>query len=88
MNIEQYYIDAQSGNKLANQDILSYIRSFPYIVIWGASYLGQEVAKYLIKVGITDFKWWDMRADEIIQIGDIPITTPFPDIVKSEKEIL
>ncbi|MCI9229371.1 MAG: radical SAM protein [Dorea sp.] len=86
MNIEQYYIDAQSGNKLANQDILSYIRSFPYIVIWGASYLGQEVAKYLIKVGITDFKWWDMRADEIIQIGDIPITTPFPNIVKSEKE--
>jgi|InofroStandDraft_1065614.scaffolds.fasta_scaffold04597_13 organic radical activating enzyme len=79
MNIEKYYLKAESGCGTNNREIVSYISSFSNVVIWGASYLGQEIAKYLIRVGILDFIWWDTRADEIGMIDDIPIIPPFPD---------
>ena len=79
MNIEKYYLKAGSGCGTNNREIVSYISSFSNVVIWGASYLGQEIAKYLIRVGILDFIWWDTRADEIGMIDDIPIIPPFPD---------
>lgn len=54
MNIKEYYIEAQSGNSAKNQEIVPYIKSFSNIVLWGASYLGQKLAKYLRSVEILD----------------------------------
>lgn len=86
MNIKEYYIEAQSGNSAKNQEIVPYIKSFSNIVLWGASYLGQKLAKYLRSVEILDFTWWDTRASEIDIVDNIPVISPFPDIESSKKE--
>lgn len=86
MDIQQYYHEVQSGNNMGSHDITSYIKSFSNVVVWGASYLGKKIATYLIKQGISNFTWWDTRADEIQTVDGIPITTPFPNIEKPIKD--
>ena len=86
MDIEKYYSAAQSGNRVDNREIIEYIKSFPNIVVWGASYLGRKITEYLRSQAIHDFTWWDARADEIKEVDDHPVITSFPDTEKSIKE--
>lgn len=86
MNLEQYYTEAQSGSRTDSTAIVQYIKSFPHIAVWGASYLGKEVVKFLKKQDIENFAWWDIRADELVEVDDTTVILPFPSVEKSEKE--
>lgn len=86
MNIQKYYQEVESGNKKSNEKIIPYIKSFSNIVIWGASYLGKNIATYLVNQNISGFTWWDTRADEIKTVNGIPIITPFPNVKKTIKD--
>lgn len=79
MDIEQYYKKVHSGDKVDNSELLTYIKSFPCIILWGASYLGKEIGKYLVNHNISIDSYWDMRADEIGHINEICVNSPFPD---------
>lgn len=48
MDIKQYYKKVNSGDKVDNSELLTYIKSFPHIILWRASYLGKEIGKYLV----------------------------------------
>ena len=50
-NVEAYYTEAHSGEVIDNSEILEYIRSFKNVVLWGGSYLGNAVGKYLLIFG-------------------------------------
>lgn len=86
MDLEQYYNEVESGNRVDDQKIVEYIRSFPHIVVWGASYLGRKIVEYLKGWNISDFTWWDIRAKELGCVDDILVNMPFPDIDVSIKK--
>lgn len=76
-NLEKYYLEAHSGDKVDNKEIINYIKSFKNIIIWGGSYLGNEVGKYLLNNGVDISHYWDMRADELKKVNDIEVIMPF-----------
>lgn len=86
IDINQYYVEAESGKERNNINIMDYLKSFPKIVVWGASYLGKQIVQYLQTHTIHNFTWWDIRAEELKKVDNIPIISPFPSIEKSEKE--
>lgn len=86
VDINQYYVEAESGKKRNNINIIDYLKSFPKIVVWGASYLGKQIVQYLQTHTIHNFIWWDIRAEELKNVDNIPIISPFPYIENSEKE--
>lgn len=76
-NINEYYKKAHSGDRIDNTDVLNYIRSFKKVYIWGASYLGDAVGKYLIEKGIQIENYWDLRSETIKQVNGVPCIQPF-----------
>ena len=46
-HVNDYYEQAFSGNVVDNQNLLRFISSYKKIFIWGASYLGSAIGKYL-----------------------------------------
>lgn len=76
-SIEEYYAAAHSGEKVNNDKVLEYIKSFPKVVLWGGSYLGEAVGKYLLEQGVPIDAYWDIRADTLKVINGIPCVLPF-----------
>lgn len=62
---ETYYKEAHSGEIVDNKELLEYIRSFKQVVLWGGSFLGTAVGKYLLENNVEVYRYWDMRADEL-----------------------
>lgn len=77
MNINEYYQDAHSGDIVDNTQMLEYIRSFKNVILWGASYLGEAVGKYLIKNDIHVKNYWDLRCNDLLKINGIEVVMPF-----------
>ncbi len=76
-SIEQYYEQAHSGERVDNTEVLNYIKSFPHVVLWGGSYLGEAVGKYLLEQGVSIDTYWDMRANTLKEVNGIPCIQPF-----------
>ena len=67
-SIEQYYEQAHSGERVDNTEVLNYIKSFAHVVLWGGSYLGEAVGKYLLEQGVSIDTYWDMRANTLKEV--------------------
>lgn len=76
-NINEYYKRAHSGDRIDNADVLDYIKSFRKVYIWGASYLGDAVGKFLIENGIQIENYWDLRSETIKQLNGVVCVQPF-----------
>ncbi len=76
-NIENYYSEAHSGEKVDNTQMLEYVRSFENVVLWGGSYLGNAVGRYLLENDITITCYWDLRANELMMVNGIKVDLPF-----------
>ena len=63
-NIEAYYAETHSGEKVDNTKMLEFVRSFKKVVIWGGSYLGSAVGKYFLELDVKITCYWDLRAEE------------------------
>ena len=74
---ETYYKEAHSGEIVDNKELLEYIRSFKQVVLWGGSFLGTAVGKYLLENNVEVYRYWDMRADELKKVNDIIVDLPF-----------
>lgn len=76
-NFEEYYKEAHSGNKVDNSKVLEYVKTFEKVILWGASYLGDAVGKYLLENGVKIENYWDLRADTIGELNGITCIQPF-----------
>ena len=76
-DITAYYEEAHSGKKVDNRKLIEYICSFKKVILWGGSYLGKAVGKYLIEHGIKVDLYWDMRAEELKEVNGIKVEMPF-----------
>lgn len=63
-NLEEYYQKAFSGEKVDNTEFLEYIKSFKYVILWGASFQGQAIGKKLLQEGVNIECYWDIRHEE------------------------
>lgn len=78
-SLEEYYQRAHSGNRVDNSDMLDYIKSFQKVIVWGASYLGDAIGKWLIDNGVSISGYWDLRAESIGRLNGIACVHPFSD---------
>ena len=76
-NIEAYYAETHSGEKVDNTKMLEYVRSFKKVVLWGGSYLGSAVGKYLLEHDVEITCYWDLRAEELKMVNGIQVNMPF-----------
>ena len=83
-SLDEYYEQAHSGDKVDNTEMLGFIKSFKKVVLWGASYLGDAVGKYLLNHGVNITNYWDMRADDIKTLNGITCIQPFTDVPKDD----
>lgn len=75
--VEEYYKKAHSGDKVDNIEILAYIKSFKQVVIWGGSYLGEAIGKYLQENSIHIKNYWDLRAETLGEVNGVACIHPF-----------
>ena len=45
--------------------------------MWGASYLGSAMGKYLLENGVNIKEYWDMRCNELEKVNGINVVMPF-----------
>lgn len=76
-DLDKYYLKAHSGDVVDNTELLSYIKSFEQVVLWGGSFLGKAVGKYLLENGVTILNYWDLRAETIQTVNGIKCIQPF-----------
>lgn len=76
-DLERYYEETASGKQVDNSLLYEYIKSFPSVVLWGASFQGQAIGKKLLDEGICIENYWDIRAGEIKECNGIKVIEPF-----------
>lgn len=84
--LNEFYNAAHSGNRIDDHEVIEFIKSFQYVVIWGASYLGAAIGAYLLSRNVTIEKYWDIRASDIISLNQISVDEPFS--MKEKKNTL
>lgn len=77
VNLNKFYSDAFSGEFIDASEIIKYIKSFKHIILWGASYLGDAVGKYLLEKDVNIDNYWDMRYEELDKVNGIKVIKPF-----------
>lgn len=79
-DIEKYYELAHSGEKLTdeqNNEMITYVKSFAHVIIWGGSFLGKAIGDYLLREGVKIENYWDLRWEELKKVNDIDVIPPF-----------
>ncbi len=76
-SVDNYYEMAHSGDKINNREVIEFINEFNHVVIWGGSYLGRAIGKYLLRKGINIESYWDIRSQELKEVNGIPVVQPF-----------
>lgn len=87
-NLEEFYAQCESGEKVDSKEVLAYIKSFQNVVIWGAAGLGQAIGKFLEHNQIENLIYWDMRYEEIGPIGGRKIEAPFSQIYDRDNTLV
>lgn len=76
-DLEQYYRNAKSGDRVDNTEIIDYIKGFKQVVLWGGSYLGNAIGMYLHNQGVTITNYWDLRSETIKEVQSVECVQPF-----------
>ena len=76
-DLETFYEECNSGEKVDLKGIREYINSFDRVIIWGAAGLGQAIGRLLEAWGVSEIIYWDQRCEEIGPVGNRRIEKPF-----------
>ena len=76
-DLQKYYEETSSGASVDNSMLYEFINTFPYVILWGASFQGQAIGKRLLDEGIHIENYWDIRAEEIKECNGIKVIEPF-----------
>lgn len=87
-DLEEYYKNARSGEVCHDTSIISYIKSFERVVLWGGSFQGKAIGKKLIGYRVKIDCYWDIRCDELQTVNDIPVVKPYSTDVENETLVI
>lgn len=87
-DIEAFYRDCESGEKVCTDKVKSYVNSFETVIVWGSAGLGQAVGKVLESYDVVNLIYWDMRCDEIGPIGNRKMEKPFESEYNRENTLI
>lgn len=76
-NLRMLYEDAHQGKALDIVGLVSYLKNFKRLYIWGAGNLGSEIGQKLIEMQIPITAYWDTRAKDLNELHEIPVFEPF-----------
>ena len=76
-NVEEYYEKAWSGEFCYDESIISYIKDYSHVILWGASYQGKAIGKRLLELGVCIENYWDIRWKELKSVNHIEVIEPF-----------
>jgi organic radical activating enzyme len=88
MDINNFYIKADMGERSDISDLLYYIKSFDNLILWGASALGEAVGEFLIKNNVFFKEYWDQRADELGSVNGKIVVKPFSSDYNKDNTLL
>lgn len=88
MDLQAYYTLAESGEPIDNSEILSLIKSYKNIVLWGASYLGKVLGKHLQEHGIVISSYWDARYNEINSVNGVSVKPSFDESLDKQNTLV
>ncbi|MEG0961767.1 MAG: radical SAM protein [Lachnospiraceae bacterium] len=86
--IEQFYQQSKSGEKVELEECLAFIKSFPKIIVWGAGNLGTVLGEHLKSDGIEISQYWDTRYESISMCNQIPVCEPFMQIENKQDTLV
>lgn len=72
-----FYDECASGNKVDCSGIFNYIKKFKYVIIRGAAGQGSAIGRKLKEEGINVTVYWDQRYKELKCIDGISVEKPF-----------
>ncbi len=88
MNIQNFHLAAEVGEKYDWKEVADYIKSFKHVVLWGAAALGEVVGEFLLKNGIDFDEYWDLKAEEMSPMNGKSIIMPFSKEYDKERTLI
>lgn len=85
-DLQKFYLDAESGDKVDIYSIMKYIKGFDDIIIWGAGNLGTALGNSLLKQGVKISGYWDQKFDELKVCNGVKVYSSFEDNFIKTKE--
>ncbi|MEG0961765.1 MAG: radical SAM protein [Lachnospiraceae bacterium] len=85
-DIQKFYREAEAGNKIHTEEIVKYIKSFNYVIIWGVGNLGTALGIELLKQGVPISGYWDQRYETIKSCNGIPVYENFGENPRHHKD--
>nr|WP_305142389.1 hypothetical protein [uncultured Acetatifactor sp.] len=76
-SLQEFYKKCATGERIDCRDVFGYIRQFRYVILRGAAAQGVALGKRLEREGISVTAYWDIRAEELININGVPVEVPF-----------
>lgn len=76
-DVNKFYEECESGEKVDCKDIIEYLKSYKYVIIRGAAGQGEAVGKKLLEYGVKIEKYWDQRYKELGIVNNIKVEKPF-----------
>lgn len=86
--LEEFYMQCESGEKVNPEAVVTYIKSFETVIIWGAAGMGKAIGRFLESEQIQTLIYWDQRYEEIGPIGGRKIQPPFSGEYDREKTVV
>ncbi len=75
-DLDYFYNQCASGETVNYADVLNYIQSFKCVVLWGASFQGAALGKFLLDNGIA-IEYWDIRSEQLKAVNGVKVTPLF-----------
>lgn len=76
-DLNEFYLQAHSGEKVDSESLIKYIRSFKNIILWGAGNLGKAVGEKLLNESVCITEYWDKNFENIKICNGIKVCEPF-----------
>lgn len=76
-DVEKFYIDAINGEQFDLQALISYIKSYKNIVLWGAGNSGTQIGDKLKSLGLRITCFWDRRHEELREVSGVKVLPAF-----------
>lgn len=87
-NLDEYYEQCKSGEKVNSAEMFQYIKSFNNIIIRGAAGQGKALGRRLSEEGIKITVYWDQAANEMEDLDGVRIELPLSNEYDREKTVV
>jgi len=86
--MKKFIDSADEGYPVDVDGFKGYFNSFEVVIIWGAGNLGRQVKKTLDELELSISAFWDISAETMCNVDNIPVYLPFSEIALNRKKTL